>query len=395
MNNIVNNIKSALITHKRLSIIIGSIVTFLVVALISYVAFAASQPPHPIEAKPLPSPSILDDRAIPKSDDLTIPEPSGMKDFETATTINVLLLGYGGAGHQGGFLTDVVILAHLDISNKKLAFIHIPRDTWVSLPTATGSTYAKINAALPMGLRVGNYPKQDLAKDTVIKGSYLTRHAVKQVTGFDTDLVVAIDFDRFIGVINALRGIDVQVAQKLDDSWYPVKGLELELCGHTPEEVTNLSNTLSGFALEKQFPCRYERVLVEPGLVHMDGDTVLKYVRSRHSSSDFDRGRRQMEVLVAVVKKLLSLNALENIDEFYATLSKAVKTDITKEVMVTIAPRISNLPSYTLKSIGLSTANVLVSTTTSTGAAALLPKNGENNFSGVVSFISAQIQSAQ
>jgi anionic cell wall polymer biosynthesis LytR-Cps2A-Psr (LCP) family protein len=392
MKKIYTKIATFYNNNRRQSVIVAAVVLFLTASVASYAAFSASRQTVQVIATPKPTPSILDDRAIPESTDLTIPTPTTIKDFATSPTINVLLLGYGGAGHQGGFLTDVVILAHLDIKQKKLAFIHIPRDTWVSLPTSSGNTYTKINAALPMGLRVGNYPKEDLAKDTLIKGSYLTRHAVKQVTGFDTDLVVAIDFDRFMGVINALRGIDVQVTQTLDDHWYPVKGLELELCGHTPEEVTHMSNTMSGFNLEKQFPCRYERVLVEPGVVQMDGDLALKYVRSRHSSSDFDRGRRQMEVLAAVFKKLMSLKALDNIDEFYGTLGKAVKTDITKEVITTIAPRLVQLPSYSIKSIGLSTANVLSSTTTSSGASALLPKAGQDNFAGVISYIAGQMQ---
>jgi polyisoprenyl-teichoic acid--peptidoglycan teichoic acid transferase len=334
-------------------------------------------------------PAILDDRAIPEPPpELELPNPSPVdKDFATASDITVLLMGYGGPGHQGGFLTDVIILAKIDFAAKKLSLIHIPRDTWISIPSGEKNINAKINAALPMGLKSGNYPTKDIAKDTVIRGSYLTKQAVTQVTGIPVDLVIAIDFARFSQAINALRGIDVTVTKVLDDSWYPVAGLELELCGKTPEEVTQLSNTLSGFELEKQFPCRYERVRVEPGIVPMDGDTVLKFVRSRHSSSDFDRGERQMQVLLAIRDKLFSLKALDNIPEFYTTLSKAVKTDVTLDIVKQVGPKLTGLPQYSVNKIGLSTANVLSATKTSTGASALIPKAGEGNYQQIHNYV--------
>jgi anionic cell wall polymer biosynthesis LytR-Cps2A-Psr (LCP) family protein len=338
---------------------------------------------------PPPEMSILDDRAIPEPPaDLALPEPSPpAKDLPQADQISVLILGYGGPGHQGGFLTDVIIQAKLDFVAKKLTLIHIPRDIWVNLPSGNSSIATKINAALPLGLKVGNYPTKDVAKDAVIRGAYLTKQAVGQITNIPVDLVIAIDFTRFGQAINALRGIDVTVTKTLDDPWYPVTGLELELCGKTPEEVTQLSNSLSGFELEKQFPCRYEQLHFDPGIVHMDGETALKFARSRHTTSDFDRGLRQIQVLLGIQNKLFSLKALDNIPQFFTTLSKAVKTDLNQELLTALAPRLVELPQFSVATIGLSTANVLASTKTQTGAQALIPQSGQGNFGAIHAFI--------
>lgn len=370
-------------------LILSSLVVFILATVGSWVFFRQTEAQQTAIAAPPPTPSILDDRAIPEApEELVLPSPTAIDtDFATTDKVSVLLLGYGGPGHQGGFLTDVILLASLDFKTKKTTLIHIPRDTWISIPSGQTNISAKINAALPMGLKVGNYPTKDVAKDAVVRGAYLTKQAVTQVTGLPVDLVIAIDFSRFSQAINALRGIDVNVLKPLDDPWYPVTGRELELCGKTPEEVTQLSQTLSGFELEKQFPCRYEPLHFEPGVVHMDGDTVLKFVRSRHTTSDFDRGGRQIQVLLAIQDKLFSLKALQNLPEFYATLAKAVKTDLTLDILQQLAPKLTQLPQFTVNKISLSTANVLTSTKTSSGASALLPKAGEGNYQEIHQYV--------
>lgn len=378
-------------TNKKI-IFAGGILLFSLITAISFFVFNRIAPSYSISLEPTPTP-VLDDRAIPTTPpDLVMPEtPSELTTLTDVKRFGVLILGYGGAGHQGGFLSDVMLLAYIDTVKKQWALIHIPRDIWVTLPTGDSSLSTKINAALALGTKSGNYPIKDMGKDAVIRGSYLSRQAVKQVTGLPANFVIGIDFNGFAGAINALRGIDVTVGKTLDDEWYPIKGRELELCGKTPEEVTALSNTLSGFALEKEFPCRYEALHFPAGATHMDGDTVLKYVRSRHSTSDFDRGVRQQEVMVAIMKKLISLNALDSIPTFFTTLSRAVKTDLTEINIKEIAPVLAQLPTYRQTTIGLSTANTLQSTTTKSGASALIPKAGENNWQDTQGYIQQQL----
>jgi len=67
---------------------------------------------------------------------------------------------------------------------------------------------------------------------------------------------------------------------------------------------------------------------VPEGVVHMDGNQALWYARSRQRSSDFDRSRRQHEVLRGVYRRALSLDAWVRLPAFYADMSRLVATDI-------------------------------------------------------------------
>ena len=70
----------------------------------------------------------------------------------------------------------------------------------------------------------------------------------------------------------------------------------------------------------------------------MDGETALWYVRSRYSSSDFDRGRRQQEVIVAAFDKLISLNGLGRAPELYDLYIQNVTTNMSFDQMAALLP---------------------------------------------------------
>lgn len=305
--------------------------------------------------------------------------------------VGILFLGYGGAGHSGGYLSDTIILAYLDVVKKKLALIHIPRDIWVDVKVGSTSMPMKINGALAMGTKTSNYPTTTVSEDTVLRASTLTKQAVTTITGLPIDFVVGVDFNSFPAAIDSLGGIEVNVPTVFDDHWYPVKGRELELCGHTPEAVTAMSATMSGFTLEKQFPCRYEHLHFDAGKNHMNGETALKYARSRHSSSDFDRGRRQIAIILATVDKLFSLNALDNIPKFYTSLTKSIKTDISAKQISLIKPILSTFPDLEVVEVGLDTTNVLQEGKASSGAFILISKDGMHNWQGTQGYVRGRI----
>jgi anionic cell wall polymer biosynthesis LytR-Cps2A-Psr (LCP) family protein len=87
----------------------------------------------------------------------------------------------------------------------------------------------------------------------------------------------------------------------------------------------------------------YGDYTVNPGTVHMDGETTLWYVRARYATDDFDRGRRQQEVLEAMGLKLLSLNALTHASDFYTIYRKSVTTDLTLDNIVSWIPLATQL----------------------------------------------------
>lgn len=214
--------------------------------------------------------------------------------------INILLLGIGGAKHDGPDLTDTIILASINPQKNIVHLVSIPRDLYVD------SLQTKINAAYANGQEKGG------------KGILLARSTVASITGIRPDYVFVLDFSGFIKLVDLIGGIDVQVENTLDDYAYPEEGKENELCGTTDDGLASFSAQIAtGSATEFDlFPCRFFHLHVPLGLQHMDGELALKFVRSRHAlgkeGSDFARSKRQQLVINAVRDKILSLGTLAN-----------------------------------------------------------------------------------
>ena len=281
--------------------------------------------------------------------------------------LNVLLLGYGGAGHQGGFLTDVIMVVHLNFDKNTMAFISIPRDTWFQnnkINHLLGFSDGKINA--------------DRIKSTI-----------SDITGLKIQYFIGIDFVGFERAIGQnLDGITVNVPETFEDSWYPIKGQELNPCGKTPEEITNLSNRLSGFALEKEFECRYSHIYFKKGPNHMEGGDALAYVRSRHSSSDFARSQRQKAVLLGIKNKIFDINALSDSASFFKTMSQHTSSDLNPEIIEYLLPLLASVNDLKPTGIVLSTENVFINSTGPSGQFILIPKE---NWSSISSYIKSQL----
>lgn len=261
---------------------------------------------------------------------------------------NILLMGHGGEGHSGGGLMDSIILLHIEIDNKKAVLISIPRDFWFS--------GHKINA------------------DPSIKD------AAAAITGLSVPDYIAIDFNSFIKAINDLGGIEIDIPKPYTDNFYPVRGKENELCDFSPEKVAELHQKYSGFNLEKQFTCRYETIHFDVGKTTLDGETALKYVRSRHGDGDFGRSERQFFLLKGLIKKNLSIDTLIG-------FLKVVTTNLNASKVKSLAKALGNPLDYEIKTVHLSDANVLTASKSSAGAYILIPRAGIGNYEGIKEFI--------
>ena len=85
---------------------------------------------------------------------------------------------------------------------------------------------------------------------------------------------------------------------------------------------------------------------IPPGPQHFDGDKALKYARSRHTTSDFDRSRRQQLVISALQEKMLSLDILgspRKIEGIWNILRSSVTTNLTISQLVTLAKNAKNI----------------------------------------------------
>ena len=282
---------------------------------------------------------------------------------EEIKTLTVLLLGYGGAGHSGGTLSDVIQVANINFERGTIALISIPRDLWVALPNGTQN---KINAAFSLDLQNSD------------QSATIAKQMAQVVTGLPIDYYIATDFVGFQRLVGQeLGGIDVEVAQTMVDEWYPIKGEELNLCGLSPAEIEAAHANYSGFELEKQFPCRFETIRYPAGMIHMEGGDALKYVRSRHGTpgGDFARGVRQQEVLVAIRNKLFTLEGVGNIPKVFEQFAAHTQTDLNAKLAEFLWPALKGSKNYQFMRINLSTENVLTSGTSNGGASIVQPKD--------------------
>ncbi|MGB4966320.1 MAG: LCP family protein [Microgenomates group bacterium] len=247
------------------------------------------------------------------------------------TAYNILLMGYGGAGHEGAYLTDTMMVAHIDTKTKKATLISIPRDIWVKVPTDSGDSFhSKINAVYQMGLFPESYPDLPEHYEGEQGAGELVGLVIQQVTGLTVDNYIAIDFAGFEKTVNTLGGIDVPVAVAFDDPEYPLTGHEDDLCGKPESELPELEKIATD-SPEIAFPCRYENLHFSAGTQRMDGATALKFVRSRHSEQDggdFARARRQQLFLEALKKEVISIGFLPKIIPLMDDLADHIHTDV-------------------------------------------------------------------
>lgn len=213
--------------------------------------------------------------------------------------INLLMLGMGGKGHDGGTLTDTIIIASYKPSTNEISLLSLPRDLIVYVPNYA---WRKINHLYYFG----NLEKEDYGAD-------FTKDFISKMLGIPIHYYVTVDFASFIEAIDHLDGIEVDVEHTIDDYMYPIKGME------------------NAYPISS----RYEHLYIPKGLQKMDGDLALKYVRSRHSinseGTDYARSRRQQKVLKAVKEKVLSIETVfspTKIKKLLDTAKKNVQTNV-------------------------------------------------------------------
>lgn len=282
--------------------------------------------------------------------------------FNNGQTHVSLLMGYGGGNHEGGLLTDTMMMVIIDPPSKTITLLSLPRDLWVDLPVTKEKTLGyKINAAYAIGSDDKGYRYKPEQYTGPAGGGELAKFAVKQATGIDVNNFITLNFSGFKKSIDVLGGIDVNVEKTFDDFLYPIEGMEDDPCGRSEEEL-QMYATMAASITEKVFTCRYEHLHFDKGITHMDGETALKYVRSRHSAqdgSDFGRAARQRNVILAVRDKVFRLDFFPKIIPFVSSLTDDLKTDFALADMQNFLKYKDELSEYRITSTALSNDNVL------------------------------------
>lgn len=271
---------------------------------------------------------------------------------ENSDRINILLLGMGGEGHDGAYLTDTIMLSSLKPSDGQIALLSIPRDLVSPI-----SNWQKINS-------INAYAE----KENPGSGGAVTTQAISDLLKTPVTYYIRVDFNGFEKIINELGGIEVNVENTFDDYTYPADG---------QEENPN-------------YYARFERLHFDKGIQTMNGSQALKYARSRHAAgaegSDFARARRQQLVLMAVKSKMLSGKTLLNpviLTKLISELNKNISTNLGVWEMLRIWELFKNTNTNNINSKVLSDApdGLLVSGRGDDGAYILTPRAG--NFSEV------------
>jgi polyisoprenyl-teichoic acid--peptidoglycan teichoic acid transferase len=301
-------------------------------------------------------------------------------------------MGYGGGIHEGGALTDSIIVAQFIPKEKRIKLVSIPRDLWVPIPVAVGETkMSKVNSAYTTGLDDKRYPNKELQFTGPAGGGQMSKTVLSQILGISIDNFIALDFNGFIKTINVLGGINVNVQKTFDDPFYPIEENINDTCDKSEEELIALEATMSGSKLEEQFTCRYEQLHFDKGLQYMDSTTALKFVRSRHSKEDggdFNRSARQKLVIEAVKKKIISLNFIPKLIPFVNSLAGNLITDINLDQMQKLITKSDEFQTYQIDSFPITDENFLIDTKSDDGQFILIPKLGEGQWFDIQNFIS-------
>lgn len=273
--------------------------------------------------------------------------------------INILVLGIGGPDHDGGDLTDTIMLASIDPVNNTTALLSVPRDLWVKIPD---DGYQKINAAYYYG-KANSNSKQ---KDQIIRdGLKKLDDTLAPILGVTIHYHTIIDFHAFRQSVDTVGGIDVNVPEDLYD---PTIAWEND----------------------------YNPYIAKKGTQHMDGAKALLYSKSRETSSDFARAERQRLVMVALKEKIFSLGTFSNpvkVSSLLTSLGDNVFTDFTLSDISRLYEIVGQIPSSAIVSLDLVTPpNNFLTTGNVNGLSIVQPRAGLFEYSAINNYVRSALR---
>ncbi|MGD8244660.1 MAG: LCP family protein, partial [Anaerolineae bacterium] len=227
---------------------------------------------------PSPTPVVVTrTNSITLTVTLTAPTPMPLVE-QPDNVINILLLGSDLDGIDKVGRTDTIVVATIHPELPAVSLLSIPRDFYAWMP---GQGFGKINTAFSRG------------------GPVLMEATIRHNFGIEIDYYARVGFDSFVRIVDALGGVDVAVECPLRDTF--------------PDPSS---------------PSGQTDVDWEPGIHHLDGKHALWYARSRWSTSDFDRHRRQQQVLRGLYRQVMSLGIIPKIPSLWSALRENVSTDL-------------------------------------------------------------------
>jgi LCP family protein required for cell wall assembly len=231
------------------------------------------------------------------------------------------------------YRTDTMMLVSIDPHSNSVSILSLPRDLYVEVPGY--SALQRINSAMVLGeLQRPGY------------GPTLAMQTAQYNFGIRVHDFLAVDFNAFITLVDTIGGIDVNVPYTINDPQYP--------------------NMYYG----------YEPFYLAAGFHHLDGATALKFARTRHQTSDFERAERQQQVLYAIRDRILDVEMLPQLivqsPTMLSQLSDNVYTGLNIDQMIQLAWYLKDIEAENIRT-GVVDERYTMGYLTPEGASVLVP----------------------
>jgi LCP family protein required for cell wall assembly len=275
--------------------------------------------------------------------------------------VNILLTGKGGETHEGGELTDSIMIASVDPINNGVVLLSLPRDLWVKPKDLWPM---KINAVYSSAKSQALYKNPKDTKAAEKAGIDTLEKTVEDYTGIKVNYYGMIDFTAFQEAVNTIGGIDVTLDEPYTDPTMYVGRKLLSL---------------------------------PAGTSHLDGATALGYARSRYGAArgDFDRGEHQQKVIVGIKDKVLSLGTFSNplkVSQLLDTMGNRVQTNFALSDIMRLYELSKQIQTQNIKNVDLAMEGEAVVTTDRIGdQSVVIPKAGVNDYSEVKQYIRSKL----
>jgi polyisoprenyl-teichoic acid--peptidoglycan teichoic acid transferase len=249
----------------------------------------------------------------------------GQAAWDGKSRLNILLIG--ADEQNGGHNTDTMITVSIDPATSQVVMFTLPRDT-VDLPMPPGPARAAFGPTFPYKINQfwSTFEKRSDYFPAIpgIEGGpgYNGLKAILgNLYGLDIQYFAEVNFDGFKKIVDALGGVTINVQIPVVDDHYPGAHGDLQ------------------------------RLYIPAGLQHMTGAEALRYARSRHTSSDFDRGARQQRVLVSLREETNLATILPAIDPLTAAVKGSFTTDMPRELVPQLLQVANKIDARSIRSV--------------------------------------------
>jgi LCP family protein required for cell wall assembly len=280
--------------------------------------------------------------------------------------VNILLVGTGGTGHTKPNVTNSIMLLSIDPINNTVSLVNIPLDLWVQQPVTNYGKEQKIDVVYESG--VEHYQAQEVndSDPTTATKSGLgdLDQVVEKLTGVTIDYHILMNFQGFQQAVDAVGGVSINAPSAVKD-W-------------------SLARYNNGNA-----------IIAQAGEQQMNGEQALLYVRSHVTTSEFGSLERQLQVLIALKDKVLTVGTLSNpakLDALTNALGNNVYTDLSTDGAERLDTILQRIDDPKVDTVSLSDASPQLLTDTQVdGESALEPVAGSFNYNAIQDYVRSHL----